>query len=52
MNGTDLLLATDRGFSLTFESPKNEKLALFHLGERAFDHVLILPSKSKGRDRI
>ncbi|KAG4425310.1 hypothetical protein IFR04_001460 [Cadophora malorum] len=38
----------DRGFSLTFESPKNEKLALFHLGERAFDHVLILPSKSKG----
>ncbi|PBP17072.1 dolichyl-diphosphooligosaccharide-protein glycosyltransferase 48kD subunit [Diplocarpon rosae] len=37
-----------RGFALTFESPKNEKLALFHLGARAYDHVLILPSKSKG----
>ncbi|CZT48494.1 related to oligosaccharyltransferase 48K subunit [Rhynchosporium secalis] len=37
-----------RDFSLTFESPKNEKVALFHLGERAYDHVLILPSKSKG----
>ncbi|PBP21801.1 hypothetical protein BUE80_DR007190 [Diplocarpon rosae] len=38
----------ERGFALTFESPKNEKLALFHLGARAYDHVLILPSKSKG----
>ncbi|OWO97876.1 hypothetical protein B2J93_7673 [Marssonina coronariae] len=37
-----------RGFSLTFESPKSEKLALFHLGARAYDHVLILPSKSRG----
>lgn len=46
--GIDLSAITERGFSLTFESPKNEKVALFHLGERAYDHVLILPSKSKG----
>ncbi|KAI9047114.1 hypothetical protein LZ554_009187 [Drepanopeziza brunnea f. sp. 'monogermtubi'] len=38
----------DRGFSLTFDSPKNESLALFHLGQRTYDHVLILPSKTKG----
>ncbi|PQE15755.1 hypothetical protein CJF30_00006184 [Rutstroemia sp. NJR-2017a BBW] len=37
-----------RGYKLTFESPKNENLGLFELGERAFDHVLILPAKSKG----
>ncbi|TAQ86221.1 hypothetical protein B7494_g5459 [Chlorociboria aeruginascens] len=37
-----------RGFELTYESPKNEKLGLFELGERAFDHLLILPPKSKG----
>lgn len=38
----------DRGYKLTFESPKNDKLALFQHGERAFDHVLLLPPKSKG----
>lgn len=37
-----------RGFSLTFESPKSDKVALFELGERAYDHLLVLPSKSKG----
>lgn len=37
-----------RGFKLTFESPKSDKLALFELGERAYDHLVILPSKSKG----
>lgn len=40
-----------RGFKITFESPKSEKVGLFELGERAFDHVLILPPKSKGRLR-
>ena len=44
------LRATGRGFKLTYESPKNEGLALFELGERAFDHLLILPSKSRGID--
>lgn len=37
-----------RGYKLTFESPKNDKLALFRYGERAFDHILLLPPKSKG----
>ncbi|KFY81410.1 hypothetical protein V500_11447 [Pseudogymnoascus sp. VKM F-4518 (FW-2643)] len=37
-----------RGFDITFESPKSDSLALFQLGERAYDHLLILPSKSKG----
>ncbi|MCJ1229878.1 oligosaccharyl transferase glycoprotein complex, beta subunit [Toensbergia leucococca] len=38
----------ERGFELTFESPKSEKLALFQHGERAYDHVILLPPKSKG----
>ncbi|KAL8702328.1 MAG: hypothetical protein Q9224_000030 [Gallowayella concinna] len=37
-----------RGYRLTFESPKNDKLSLFQHGERAFDHILLLPTKSKG----
>ncbi|KAL1958681.1 hypothetical protein VTO42DRAFT_4024 [Malbranchea cinnamomea] len=37
-----------RGYSLSFESPKNDKLSLFRHGERAFDHLIILPSKLKG----
>ncbi|KAM0794986.1 putative oligosaccharyl transferase subunit [Usnea florida] len=38
----------ERGYKLTFESPKNDKLAIFQHGERAFDHILLLPPKSKG----
>ncbi|KAH8816860.1 dolichyl-diphosphooligosaccharide--protein glycosyltransferase-like protein 48 kDa subunit [Xylogone sp. PMI_703] len=37
-----------RDFKLFFESPKSENLALFNLGERVFDHLLILPPKSRG----
>ncbi|KAM5483905.1 oligosaccharyl transferase glycoprotein complex, beta subunit [Microsporum audouinii] len=37
-----------RGYKLTFESPKNIKLSLFHLGSRAYDHLILLPPKSKG----
>ncbi|KAK0703520.1 Dolichyl-diphosphooligosaccharide--protein glycosyltransferase subunit WBP1 [Lasiosphaeria miniovina] len=37
-----------RGFKLSFETPKSESLSLFHLGERAYDHVILFPSKSKG----
>lgn len=37
-----------RGYTLTFESPKNDKLSLFLHGERVFDHILLLPPKSKG----
>lgn len=36
-----------KGFSLKIESPKTEGLSLFHLGARAYDHVLLLPPKSK-----
>ena len=36
-----------RGYDLTFGSPMDDKLSLFHLGERAYDHILILPPKSK-----
>ncbi|KAL1998683.1 hypothetical protein VTN02DRAFT_5754 [Thermoascus thermophilus] len=37
-----------RGYNIFFESPKNEKLSLFQHGARAYDHLLILPPKSKG----
>ncbi|KAJ5653243.1 hypothetical protein N7490_000246 [Penicillium lividum] len=37
-----------RGYDLSFESPKSDKLSLFQHGERAYDHLLILPPKSKG----
>ncbi|KAI9884060.1 MAG: hypothetical protein M1823_004150 [Watsoniomyces obsoletus] len=37
-----------RGYKLVFESPKNDKLSLFQLGERVYDHVILLPPKSKG----
>ncbi|KAJ5573676.1 uncharacterized protein N7459_008103 [Penicillium hispanicum] len=37
-----------RGYDVTFESPRSDKLSLFEHGERAYDHLLILPPKSKG----
>ncbi|KAG9237928.1 dolichyl-diphosphooligosaccharide--protein glycosyltransferas-like protein 48 kDa subunit [Amylocarpus encephaloides] len=37
-----------RGYKITYESPKSETVALFRLGERAYDHLLVLPTKSKG----
>ncbi|KAF2113960.1 Dolichyl-diphosphooligosaccharide--protein glycosyltransferase subunit WBP1 [Lophiotrema nucula] len=37
-----------RGFHLTVESPKSESLSLFKHGARAYDHLLLLPAKSKG----
>ncbi|KAK3330482.1 oligosaccharyl transferase-like protein [Apodospora peruviana] len=37
-----------RGFKIAFETPKSESLSLFHLGERAYDHVIFFPTKSKG----
>ncbi len=45
---TDNLFSPARGYKLSFESSKNEKLSLFLHGERNFDHVLLLPPKSKG----
>ncbi|KAJ6046198.1 uncharacterized protein N7446_009288 [Penicillium canescens] len=37
-----------RGYDVSIESPKSEQLSLFKHGERAYDHLLILPPKSKG----
>ncbi|KAJ5304125.1 uncharacterized protein N7443_003785 [Penicillium atrosanguineum] len=37
-----------RGYDVSFESPKSDKLSLFEHGERAYDHLLVLPPKSKG----
>lgn len=37
-----------RGFQVNYETPKSEGLNLFHLGEKSYDHVLFLPTKSKG----
>ncbi|KAH7081360.1 Dolichyl-diphosphooligosaccharide--protein glycosyltransferase subunit WBP1 [Paraphoma chrysanthemicola] len=39
---------TSRGFSTSVQSPKADKLSLFRHGARAYDHVLLLPAKSKG----
>lgn len=37
-----------RGFDITYDTPKSENIDLFTLGERNFDHLLLLPPKSKG----
>ncbi|KAI1403227.1 Dolichyl-diphosphooligosaccharide-protein glycosyltransferase 48kDa subunit [Hypoxylon fuscum] len=37
-----------RGFQVNYETPKSDSLSLFHLGEKSYDHVLFLPTKSKG----
>lgn len=37
-----------RGFHTTVQSPKADKLSLFKHGARAYDHVILLPAKSKG----
>ena len=42
---------TGRGFKLSFESPKNDQLMLFRHGARAYDHLMLLPPKSKGQLR-
>ncbi|KAL6710469.1 oligosaccharyl transferase glycoprotein complex, beta subunit [Coniothyrium glycines] len=39
---------TSRGFVTNVESPKADKLSLLKHGERAYDHVVLLPAKSKG----
>ncbi|KAI1343586.1 Dolichyl-diphosphooligosaccharide--protein glycosyltransferase subunit WBP1 [Xylariaceae sp. FL0016] len=37
-----------RGYDISYETPKSESLSLFHLGERSYDHIMFLPTKSKG----
>ncbi len=41
-----------RGYKITYESPKNDKLSLFKHGDRAYDHIVLLPTKSKGHRSI
>lgn len=36
-----------RGFKISYEGPKSDSLSLFKLGEREYDHILILPTKLK-----
>ena len=38
----------ERGFDIAYETPKSESVNLFHLGEKTYDHVLLLPTKIKG----
>ena len=37
-----------RDFRLSFQSPRDDNLALFRHGQLAYDHVLLTPPKSKG----
>lgn len=37
-----------RGYVLKFETPRSPTLSLFKLGAIAYDHLILLPSKSKG----
>lgn len=38
----------DRGYEITYETPKSDALSLFEHGERNYDHLIFLPSKIKG----
>ena len=37
-----------RDFLVSFESPKNDQLALFKHGQLAYEHLILTPPKSKG----
>lgn len=37
-----------RGFHISYESPKSPSLSLFKHGALAYDHLILLPPKSKG----
>lgn len=37
-----------RGFDIAYDTPRSDKLGLFHLGERKYDHLVFLPTKVKG----
>ena len=45
---SNLFIYIARGYEASFESPKSENWSLFRLGERLYDHLLILPTKSRG----
>ncbi|MCJ1307937.1 oligosaccharyl transferase glycoprotein complex, beta subunit [Agyrium rufum] len=39
---------TKRGYSISFESPKADKLSLLKYGELQYNHLFLLPPKSRG----
>ncbi|KAM0342084.1 hypothetical protein ACHAPU_009697 [Fusarium lateritium] len=39
---------TERGYDVSYETPKSESLSLFEHGERSYDHLVFLPTKTKG----
>ncbi|KAK4561238.1 oligosaccharyl transferase glycoprotein complex, beta subunit [Recurvomyces mirabilis] len=39
---------SDRGFQITYRSPKDTGLSLFQHGVPAYSHLLLLPTKAKG----
>ena len=41
-------LTLGRGYDVKLESAKKDTLALFEHGEKAWDHVILFPPKSKG----
>ncbi|KAG6007380.1 hypothetical protein E4U21_006084 [Claviceps maximensis] len=38
---------TDRGYQISYETPRSDQIKLFHLGERTYDHLVFLPAKVK-----
>ncbi|KAF1985424.1 oligosaccharyl transferase subunit beta [Aulographum hederae CBS 113979] len=38
----------EKGFKITYSSPKSDSVNLFKHGERDYDHILLFPPKSKG----
>ncbi|KAK2594070.1 oligosaccharyl transferase glycoprotein complex, beta subunit [Conoideocrella luteorostrata] len=38
---------SERGYQITYETPRSEHVKLFHLGERTCDHLVFLPAKVK-----
>lgn len=37
----------ERGYQITYETPRSQQVKLFHLGERTYDHLVLLPTKVK-----
>lgn len=38
----------ERGYQISYETPRSSQIQLFHLGERTYDHLVFLPAKVKG----
>ncbi|KAG8422136.1 oligosaccharyl transferase glycoprotein complex, beta subunit, partial [Metarhizium acridum] len=38
---------TERGYQITYETPRSEHVKLFHLGERTYDHLVFFACKGQ-----